>query len=66
MARKRNRYTNFDNILWMHGGDRNPGKAMEEVRAIAQGILETDKRHLHTAHWSPEHPGAKCYDSYIR
>ncbi len=45
------RYKNFDNIIWMSGNDfqdwREPANDTV-VRAVAQGILETDMRHLHT------------------
>ena len=47
------RFRHFPNILWVHGGDFNPpDKAL--VREIALGILELDKRSLHTAHGAPE------------
>jgi hypothetical protein len=48
------RYKDFDNILWLMGGDRTPGKALEEVREIARGIREFDSRHLFSAHCAPE------------
>ena len=48
------RYRDFDNIIWMIGGDRNPGNAREDVDAVALGIKEVDKRHLMTAHCHPE------------
>jgi hypothetical protein len=45
------RYRDFDNILWMSGNDfqgwRDPANDAV-VREVAQGILETDPRHLHT------------------
>lgn len=47
------RYASLDNILWVQGGDYNvPDKDL--VRAIADGIRETDPGALHTAHNSPE------------
>jgi hypothetical protein len=48
------RYAEFDNILWLMGGDRNPGEALDHVDAIVEGIKETDSRHLFTAHTQPE------------
>ena len=45
----------FDNILWLMGGDRNPGQALDHVNAIVEGIKEFDLRHLFTAHTLPEH-----------
>ncbi|MFB3923236.1 MAG: glycoside hydrolase family 140 protein [Terriglobia bacterium] len=48
------RYKDFDNIIWLMGGDRNPEKALEAVNSVASGIRELDKRHLFTAHVAPE------------
>jgi hypothetical protein len=44
------RYKDFDNILWVMGGDRDPGAARENVDMIAFGIRQLDTRHLFTAH----------------
>jgi hypothetical protein len=45
------RYRSFDNIIWMSGNDfqswTNPGDDAV-VRAVAQGIRDTDERHIHT------------------
>ncbi len=46
------RYAALPNLVWVHGGDRNPYGAEDEVRAVARGIRESDPLHLHTAHWS--------------
>ncbi len=46
------RYASLRNLVWVHGGDRNPYGVEEEVRAVALGIRESDPVHLHTAHWS--------------
>ena len=48
------RYQDFDNIIWVMGGDRNPGEAREDVDLVAYGIRELDRRHLFTAHCFPE------------
>ncbi len=48
------RYAGFDNIVWMMGGDRDPGDALEHTRAMVRGIQEHDGRHLFTAHVQPE------------
>src|SRR6516165_5442824 len=45
------RYQTFDNILWMHGNDFQTWKNAEHdavVLAVARGIRDKDKRHLHT------------------
>ena len=55
------RYAGFDNIVWMIGGDRNPGEAREEVEAIVQGIKEFDRRHIITAHCAPENSAIDQY-----
>ncbi len=45
------RYRGFDNIIWMSGNDfqswRNSGDDAV-VQAVAQGIQDTDNRHIHT------------------
>jgi hypothetical protein len=43
------RYRDFTNILWVHGGDYNPPNK-ELVGAIAEGIREFHRSALHTAH----------------
>ncbi len=54
------RYRGFDNIVWLEGGDFTPPpEHLELVNAVAEGIKERDRRHLHVAHWSPEVSGAE-------
>jgi hypothetical protein len=48
------RYRDFPNIVWVMGGDRCPGDALEHVRAMASGIAQEDGRHIFTAHVHPE------------
>jgi hypothetical protein len=55
------RYRDFDNIIWVMGGDRNPESALERVDLIALGIKEHDPRHLFTAHCAPENTAADQY-----
>jgi hypothetical protein len=57
------RYKDFGNIMWLMGGDRNPGPALERVGMIARGIKERDKRHLLTAHCHPEYSAADQFSS---
>jgi hypothetical protein len=57
------RYKDFDNIVWLMGGDRNPGTSLNEVNAIAAGIKEFDHRHLFAAHVHPENIAADQYVS---
>jgi len=55
------RYRTFNNIVWIIGGDRNPDEAREVVDAVAQGIKETDERHILTAHCHPENSAMDQY-----
>ena len=55
------RYRDFDNLVWMIGGDRNPDKAREDVNAVARGIKELDDRHVMTAHCHPENSAVDQY-----
>jgi hypothetical protein len=48
------RYRDFPNIVWVIGGDRCPGRALEHMRALAKGIAAEDESHLLTAHVHPE------------
>jgi len=47
-------YKDFDNLIWVMGGDRDPGPALENINMIAYGIREYDQRHLFTAHCHPD------------
>ncbi|MGA2237922.1 MAG: DUF4038 domain-containing protein [Candidatus Bathyarchaeia archaeon] len=62
------RFDKYDNIVWMMGGDRNPGASLDHVNAVAAGIREcADTDHLFTAHTLPEHSPAIEYakDSWL-
>jgi len=49
------RYMNYRNIMWVHGGDFNPPLADKQlVRDIARGIKAFDSASLHTVHCGPE------------
>jgi hypothetical protein len=54
------RYKDFNNIIWVHGGDYNPPDK-DLVRAIAEGILEFDTNHLHTVHTGPDWSAIDIY-----
>lgn len=49
------RYRDYDNIVWIAGGDYNPPQP-ELVHAIADAISEADPGSLHTAHLEPDTP----------
>jgi hypothetical protein len=55
------RYKGFDNIIWVMGGDRDPGPARENVDMVAYGIRESDRRHLMTAHCHSDSAPAEQY-----
>ena len=55
------RYKDFDNIIWIMGGDRHPGPALEDVDMIALGIKEYDQRHTFSAHCDPDHSAVDDY-----
>jgi len=47
------RYKDYANILWIYGGDYNPPDR-SLIRAIADGIRESDSHALGSAHCAPE------------
>jgi hypothetical protein len=57
-----NRYKNFSNILWTHGGDYNPPNR-SVVQEIVAGIREFDTRALNSAHCAPETAAADYWGS---
>jgi uncharacterized protein YjdB len=50
------RYRDFDNIVWLIGGDTDPiaNGVKDRLQAIVTGIQQSDDRHLFTAHNAPE------------
>jgi hypothetical protein len=48
------RYADRDNLVWVIGGDRNPGDLRDRLRALVAGIRAEDGGHLVTAHVHPE------------
>jgi hypothetical protein len=59
-----NRYKNQPNIVWVHGGDVDAAAygALDEVDAVAEGILEMDRNHLHTANCNRFNSALDCYN----
>jgi hypothetical protein len=56
------RFARFNNLMWMHAGDRNPDdNLMECTRILAREISAAAPRHLHTVHNSPEFASARFY-----
>ncbi len=54
------RYRDYDNIVWLNGGDYSPPN-QDVVEAIAEGIRETDDRHLHSVHTGPDDSASAVY-----
>jgi hypothetical protein len=55
------RFGDLDNLLWVMGGDRDPGDLALEVGQMAQGIRDTDPRHLFTAQCAGDSCPAERY-----
>jgi hypothetical protein len=56
------RYARFQNLMWMHCGDRNPtGRLAECARRLARAMKEEAPHQLHTAHLSPEFASARFF-----
>jgi hypothetical protein len=55
------RYKDFDNIIWMMGGDRHPGPTLEDVDMVALGIKEYDQHHVFSAHCDGPHSAVDDY-----
>jgi hypothetical protein len=50
------RWSRFKNIvMWLHGGDADPGGEFDEVAALAQGIIAKMPGRLHSAHCGTPH-----------
>jgi hypothetical protein len=45
-----NRYKNYDNIIWLIGGDMDPTPVLNKMQALVDGIRSVDTRHPFTAH----------------
>jgi hypothetical protein len=58
------RYTKFDNIVWLQGGDFTPPpNDLALVDAVARGIRSVRTDWLHAVHLSPETSGAEVVHS---
>ncbi len=55
------RWRDADNLVWVIGGDRNPGDVREHVLALVDGIRQEDERHLMTAHVHPDDSAVEQY-----
>jgi hypothetical protein len=57
------RYAHCEHIVWLMGGDRNPGAALPHVEAVTQGIREYASQALFSAHCAPENSAVAHYGS---
>jgi hypothetical protein len=59
-----NRYKNYDNIVWVIGGDvdpTSPSNVLPKVTAFVNALKAADTRHLITAHPGPNQTAAGAY-----
>ncbi len=57
------RYRRFQNLMWMHCGDRNPDDRLATcANELAMAIKEEAPHHLHTAHMQHEFSSADFFD----
>jgi hypothetical protein len=57
-----NRYRDYENIIWINGGDRDGGGKNKPIwEAIAQGIKSVDKNHLMSFHPWGGHSSSKWF-----
>lgn len=55
------RYASRSNLIWIVGGDANPGEKRAAVALLAQGIRDKAPHHLLTVHNAPEHSSAAYF-----
>lgn len=55
------RFATNSNLLWLDGGDMDPGPWMDYVRALAEGVKAKAPAQLHTAHASSTHSSLDVY-----
>jgi len=57
------RYARFQNLMWMHCGDRNPDQRLaDSANELALAIRQEAPHHLHTAHMEHEFSSADFFD----
>lgn len=62
------RYARFQNLMWMHAGDRNPDENLAEcTRVLAKAIAAAAPHQLHTVHNEHEFASARFHneDSWL-
>jgi hypothetical protein len=57
------RYARFQNLMWMHCGDRNPDQRLaDSANELAAAIRQEAPHHLHTAHMEHEFSSADFFN----
>jgi hypothetical protein len=57
------RYARFQNLMWMHVGDRNPDQRLfDSANELARAIRQEAPHHLHTAHMEHEFSSADFFN----
>ena len=57
------RYARFQNLMWMHCGDRNPDRRLaDSANELALAIKQEAPHHLHTAHMEHEFSSADFFN----
>jgi hypothetical protein len=57
------RYARFQNLMWMHVGDRNPDRRLfDSANELARAIRQEAPHHLHTAHMEHEFSSADFFN----
>jgi hypothetical protein len=57
------RYARFQNLMWMHVGDRNPDQRLADcANELARAIRQEAPHHLHTAHMQHEFSSADFFN----
>lgn len=57
------RYARFQNLMWMHVGDRNPDqRRFDSANELARAIRQEAPHHLHTAHMEHEFSSADFFN----
>ncbi len=55
------RYRHLPNILWVQGGDNDPGAKAHIAHVLAESIKEVAPHHLHTYHAAAGHASARFF-----
>jgi hypothetical protein len=55
------RYRRFDNLIWILGGDADPGDKAPAIRALAAGLRAAAPQQLLTYHAASEHSSAAVF-----